>query len=524
MDTNMDKKEQEPIKLLNLFIRFKNVLSTLWILILVLALLGGAFTAYRDKKAFVPMYEAKAIFTVDAGYTSGDILGTSAYYDQYAAEQLAAAFPRLMTTDMMRDIVNQQLPKGYANGTPNAVAVADSNMLRLTVSSNNPQDAYDYLNALIDCFPVVAANMVENPKVKIVSSATVPTEPYNSYQPVKSALKGGVLGAVLAVAFIFCCALLTRTIQTTDELKESVNVPILVALPKLPQKKRRSGKTELLTADSDLNMTESFRGLRVKIKKMLTGQTKKSILVTSTLAGEGKTTIAINLAMSLVQDGYKVVLLDADLRSQSVARSLGEKATGYGMMDCLRDESQNALDCVRTSDTYKLDFVSARSTDKRHYTLHGKDVDRVIQDLMAEYDYVVIDTPPCDIVSDTVELCRHADCVIYVVKQDYAQKGQVLNTIASLHEKDVRLSGLIFNGVPRFHRQYGYGYKSAYGYGYDYGYRKYAHSSQYGYGKYGYYSKYASKYTGKSSERKAHSHSGGSSKLKGKSSQHRRSK
>lgn len=505
----LDKQEQEPIKLLNLFIRYKNVFVNLWPVILILAVLLGSFTAIRDKRGFIPMYEAKAIFTVDAGYNPGDIFGSAAYYDQYAAEQLAAAFPRLMTTDMMRDLVNQQVPKGYANGTPNAVAVADSNMLRLTVVSNDPQDAYDYLVALIDCFPRVAGNMVENPQVKIVSSPTdpneVPPQPINSYQPVKSALKGGLIGVALGLLIILGCALLTRTIQTTDEMKESVNIPILVALPKVDKKKRRNGQEELITAESDLNMTESFRGLRVKIKKILENKTGKSILITSTLAGEGKTTVAINMALSLKQDGHKVVLLDADLRSQSVARSLGEKATGFGMMDCLRDENQDPLDCVRVSEKHQLEFISARSTDKRHYFIDGKAVDRVIAQLLTQYDYVVIDTPPCDIVSDTAELCRHADSVIYVVKQDYAQKGQVLNAITALHEKDVKITGIIFNGVPRFHRQYGYGYKSAYGYGYDYGYRKYAHSSQYGYGKYG-YSKYASKYTGKTSERRSHSH------------------
>lgn len=501
----LDKQEQEPIKLLNLAIRYKNVFVNLWPIILVLAVLLGTFTTIRDKRAFVPMYEAKAIFTVDAGYNPGDIFGTAAYYDQYAAEQLAAAFPRLMTTDMMRDLVNQQVPKGYANGTPNAVAVADSNMLRLTVTSNDPQDAYDYLVALIDCFPRVAGNMVENPKVKIVSNATVPTQPINSFNPLSSALKGALIGTLVGLLIILGCALLTRTIQTTDEMKESVNIPILVALPKVDKKKRRNGKDELITADADLNMTESFRGLRVKIKKMLDNQTGKSILVTSTLAGEGKTTVAINMALALKQDGHKVVVLDADLRSQSIARSLGEKATGFGMMDCMRDENQDPLDCVRVSEKHQLEFVSARSTDRRHYSVDGKAVDRVIARLLTQYDYVVVDTPPSDIVSDTTELCRHADCVIYVVKQDYAQKGQVLNAITALHQKDVKLSGIIFNGVPRFHRQYGYGYKSSYGYGYDYGYQKYAYASQYGYGKYG-YSKYASKYTGKSSERRSQSH------------------
>lgn len=489
----MENNEQERIKLINLAIRFKNAFFQMWPLILVLAVAGGIFTGIRAKKNFVPMYESKAIFTVDAGYTPGDIFGTSAYYDQYAAEQMAAAFPRLLTTDMMRDLVIQQLDKGYIPGTATAEAIADSNMLRLTVTSRDPQDAYDYLTAIIECYPQVAVYMIENPQVKIVTSPNVPTEPYNDFSLVKSAAKGIALGAAAAILFIFCCALLTRTIQTTDELKESLNLPILVALPKVAKKRRRSGANDLLTADSDPNMTESFRGLRVKVKKMLEDPQKKTLLVTSTLAGEGKTTVAINLAMSLVQDGHKVVILDADLRSQSIARSLGEKAAGYGLMDCMRDPDLSVLDCLRSSETYKVDFISGRSTDKRHYSIDGNVIMKVLDELKQHYDYVIMDTPPVDVVSDTTTLCRYADCVLYVVKQDYAQKGQVINSVTALHQKDVKISGCIYNGVPRFHRHYGYGYRSAYGYGYDYGYRKYNYGSQYGYG-YGYgYSKYLKK-------------------------------
>ena len=80
--------------------------------------------------------------------------------------------------------------------------------------------------------------------------------------------------------------------------------------------------------------------------------------------------------------------------------------------------------------------------------------------------------------------------MLYVIKQDYAQKSQVLNSVTSLHNKDVKIAGCIFNGVHQFHRQYGYGYRSSYGYGYDYGYRKYSYGGEYGYG-YGKYGKYA---------------------------------
>lgn len=480
--TNQD----QPIDLFDLLGRFKNAFFSLWPLVLVLAVLGSGLNYFRAKHSFTPMYESKAIFTVDSGYDTEDIFTTGAYYDQYASQQLAAAFPQMLSMEMMTDLVVQQIPKGYINGYATAEAVADSNMLVLTVHSTDPQDAYDYLCAIIDCYPQVAIYVVDNPQVKIMSSPTLPSKPYNSFSGSDAALTGLLLGLALSLVCIVIKALATHTVQSAEDLKVTVNLPILVTLPKVTQKKRRSGNGTLISADADPNLAEALRGLRVKVKKILNNSGKNTILVTSTIAGEGKTTVSINTALALVRDGHKVVLLDADLRSQSVAPTLGEPVVGNGLMNCLKDKSLNILDCVRKTQN-GLHFISGPSTDKRHYAINPKSIQQIVQTLSSQYDYVVIDTPPSEVVSDTAALCRCADCVLYVVRQDYAQKSQILNAVTSLHNKDVKISGCVLNGVPQSHHSYGYGY----------GYGKYNKYSRYGrYGKYSRYSKY-SKYTPK---------------------------
>ena len=504
-----DKPGVEPVHLLKLLIRFKNAFLQMWILVFVLSIVMGGVSWYRAKRAFVPMYETKAIFTLDTGYAPEDIFGAGAYYDQYAAQQLASAFPMIISTDMMRDLVVQELEKGYINAQAKAEAVADSNMLVLTATGNNPKDIYDYLRALIKCYPQVAVFMVDQPQVKIVASPTLPTEPYNHFEGGKIAVMGALKGAFIGLAFIMLCALLTKTIQTTEELKKAVNLPILIALPKVELKKRRNNANVLITAESDPNLTESMRGLRMKVKKMLNDTDKKVILVTSTLAGEGKTTIAINIAAALARDGHRVLLMDADLHSQSVARALGEATDCNSLLDCMGPKPVPVFSCVRTSESQKVDFISGRNTDKRHYTLNINKVNSLLEELRSQYDYIVIDTPPNDVVSDAMALCRCASCILYVVRQDHVQRNQVINSIASMHAKGITISGCIFNGVPKFHRQYGYGYRYGYGYGYDYGNKKYHYGDKYTYNRYRYssygsyrsYSSYSS-YLPKKSKKK----------------------
>lgn len=488
----MEPKVQDPIKLINVMIRVKNAFFQLWPVVVILAILGGVVSFTRAKNSFFSIYESKAIFTVESAYTVDDIFGTAAYQDQYAAQQLAAAFPRLLSTEMMSDLVTEELGKGYIPGVASAYAVVDTNMLVLTVQSTVPQDAYDVLCAIIECYPQVAVYMVDNPQVKIMTSPTVPTEPINSFNGWLSAIKGTAIGVLIGLVIIFAIGLLTRTIQTADELKSAINLPILVALPKVTQKKRRSGNQLMITAGTDPNMAESLRGLRLKVKKNLENCERKTVLVTSTIAGEGKSTVALNLAKALARDGHKVVVLDADLRSQSVARMLGEMAVGNGLLECLENPELDVMEQVRTDKTGTLSFLSGRSTDKRHYSIEYRSMRRILQVLSDNFEYVVMDAPPSEVVSDATSLCRYAECVLYVVKQDYAKRSQVINSITSLHQKDIKIAGCIFNGVPLFHRQYGYGYRSSYGYGYDYGYRKYTgYGSRYGYG----YSKYSKEKT-----------------------------
>lgn len=489
----MDQQNPDKLDLINIIIRFKNAFLQLWPLMLVMSILLAGLSVYLAQRSFVPMYQSKAIFTVEAGGETEDIFGTSAYMDQYAAQQMAANFPLLLNTAVMNDLVVEQLERGYVNGTASAQSVSDSNMLVLTVRSNNAQDAYDYLCAIIKCYPQVAVYMFDNPQIIIVEPPTMPSAPYNGFTPVGPAVKGVLAGVALSMALMLLLALSSRTIQTADELKATINLPILVALPKVTLKKRRKSKNAVITPDINSNMSESLRGLRMKIKKHLEDGNKKTILITSTLAGEGKTTVAVNLAQSLVKDGHKVVVLDADFRRQSVARYLGEKSTGESLMDCLKDPELSITKCIRSA-TDGLCFVSGRSTDKRQYTIEHRAMRKVLDDLSKEFDYIVIDTPPSEVVSDATPLCRYADCVAYVIRQDYAKRSQVLNAVTALHQKDVNITGCVFNGVPQYQRQYGYGYRSVYGYGYDYGYRKYTYGNKYGYGsrygKYG-YGKYA---------------------------------
>ncbi len=459
----------ETIDLVALIPRMFKQLKRFWILVLVLMVLMSGVNYLRARRSYVPMYESKATFSVSSGYGEDDVFAASYYYDNTAAKDLAAAFPHLLSTDMMRDQMLLQLDKSYINGSVTASSVADTNLFELRVSSASPQDAYDILNAVIVCYPKVAVMMVENPQVAVRQEPTMPTVPYNTFSGTGSAVTGAILGLALGLGIVLVAAILNKTITSPQELKQVVNLPMLGTMPHVtPKNRTKKGHQDvMIRAEREPEFAEALRGLRMKIHKILDPQGGKVIMLTSTMPGEGKSTIAANLAISLAAEGKKVVLVDGDLRNQLVARLLGSAACPKSLMDCLASPRLSVLRCLQSDERTKVYYLSGTSIKKRYYNLDIRAVNRVLEELKRHFDYVVLDSPPCGIVSDTALLGSAAECLLYVIKQDHASRNQILEALTGLDERDLTISGCVLNDVPRsrlrYARGYSYGYSKKYG-------------------------------------------------------------
>ena len=221
-------------------------------------------------------------------------------------------------------------------------------------------------------------------------------------------------------------------------------------------------------------MTESLRGLSLKLRKKLAGAQNRVIMITSSASGEGKTTIAVNLARTLAEDGNSVVVVDADLRKQSVAEQFGSQDAGRGLMVCMKNPKVPVLDCLKQSDCENLMYLSGKSVEKGHYSIDARGLKGIFQTLNEEFDYVIVDTPPCGVVADTLLMCHFAGIVLYVVRPDRATEPQIVDNVTTMYDRNIPIDGFVFNGQSRLSRRYGYGYRYGYGsrYGYGYGYGK----------------------------------------------------
>lgn len=435
----------------------------LWLGIL-LVLLASAALCGRTYLSYTPSYQAKASFTV---YVSNPLQAGIRTYNAATAQQMAKTFPYILTSGALNDMVMQELGIS-AMPAVSANVLENTNIFTLTVTSSDPQLAYDVLNAVITYYPDVAEFVVGPTTMNLLDESGVPSVPVNS-RNYKSAIKKGVVGGLVVwVAVVLLFSFMRSTVHNETELKQLVNLRCLGMLPmtKAAHRRGRNSRGTLLIDDNDkYGFSESIRLLRIRTEKEMRAYNRKVLLVSSAIPGEGKTTVASNLALALAQKGKRTLLIDCDLRNPSVA-SIWEQEGVPGFAAFLTGK-------------VKAGEIIRRQQEKNLYVVYGgppaSDASELLSKPEAQYfiqavrnvfDYVILDTPPCSMLPDAAEMAELADCALYVIRQDYAPKGRVLEGAQMLSDGNLPLMGCVMNCVKRGALGGSYSY---YGYGYGHG-------------------------------------------------------
>lgn len=454
---------------------------------LILALLFGGLMAFRSRNPSAVTYTCRAVFAVSANYSSStDILSYNYYYDSAAATQLSATFPYILGSDAMKMLIRQDLGTDSINGTISASSVADAGLFVLSVTSQNPDDAYNILNSIIRVYPQAATAVLGDTQITMIDEPVLPTEPDSSDESSGQIFTWFLMGLVLGLVLIFLISLLRKTVHAAEDLRSLVNLPCLAYLPQVRLKRRSKNTNQNITIQNSktgIDFRESVRMLRLKTAKALENvEGCKVILVTSTLPNEGKSTVSTNLALSFAAEGSRVILVDADLRNQSLKGTLGIDAPSEGLVELLNHKT-NQFRLLNVPHSTLL-LLSGDETDAHpQRLLDSKRMGKIIDSLKQQLDYIIIDTPPAGILSDAATLAKYADAALYVVRQDLASTTQIYDSIQALATSEVKIIGSVLNGTQAGTNRYGYG--SKYGYSYGYG-SKYGNGYGYRYGKYGY--------------------------------------
>ena len=231
------QEAESKIDIFELLYDYLRGLKKIWWLIPVLVCLFGGLLYARDVMRYQPMYKSQASFTVSTVTASGNSYSYSFYYDTSTVKQMASTFPYILESNLLIDLVKNDLGVEYINGAISASAIADSNLFTLTVTSSNPQDAYDILRAVINHYSEVSAYVIGDTQLNMIEAPKLAEAPYNKKNGFDSAVKGAAAGLLLAIILQLIYGKMRKTIRKEDEIKDVLNVQCLGVVPKVVFKK-----------------------------------------------------------------------------------------------------------------------------------------------------------------------------------------------------------------------------------------------------------------------------------------------
>ena len=288
-----------------------------------------------------------------------------------------------------------------------------------------------------------------------------------------------VLGVGLPVGVIYLIGLTKFKIEGRADVEKLTSLPVVGDIPLADEK---TGSIAVFENQNNL-MSETFRNVRTNLQFMLENG-KNVILVTSTISGEGKSFISANLAISLSLLGKKVVIVGLDIRKPGLNKVFNIPKKEHGITQYLTNTTANLMDFVQPSDINKNLFILPGGTVPPNPTelLARGGLEKAIETLKANFDYVILDTAPVGMVTDTLLIGRVADLSVYVCRADYTHKAEftLINELAEnnkLPNLCIAVNGLDLNsrkygyyyGYGKYGKYYGYGKRYGYGYGEKHG-------------------------------------------------------
>lgn len=302
---------------------------------------------------------------------------------------------------------------------------------------------------------------------RVIDKAIVSTEPVKPKRMlllVLSMLAGLSIGVILA----FVKEMLDDTIRDPEDVRNRIGEQLLGILPLMKDRRDSTEAAITFSKDSRGTFSESIRTIRTGVVLSGIDSPHKVLVVTSSVPGEGKTVISANLAIAFGQMG-KVLLIDADMRRPSVAKSFGISLSAPGLSNLVA-ETAEAKSCIHRVESLGIDVIPAGLVPPNPLELlSSKRFAAVLASLEKHYDRIIIDSAPCEVVSDALVLSTYANALIYVVRSDSTHSKAVKSGITRLRQAGAPITGVVLNQVDidkgsRYGGYYYGGYYDQYGY------------------------------------------------------------
>jgi capsular exopolysaccharide synthesis family protein len=427
----------------------------LWLVILfgVIAAGTAGFVSYEQPKEYAAT--AVALVNPTQNVVPNARTGVS------DTDQLVQTYIRLVSVAPVRDSLarlGNVGPDDANSAKITATREPNTTLVDVTIQSGNPQSAQAMAQAFVPAFNASLNQLQQEIQgadpstrlqamVPVRTPAAAPTTPV-SPQPLRDAAIALVAGLVLGGALGFVLEHLDNTIKTDFDVRTKLQLPVLGSAIRYDAPDGGRDEVALVTRDHPHEaMAEAYRAIRTSLLYSSISNQAKSIVVTSSVPGEGKTSTATNIAVALAQAGKQVILVDADFRRPAIHKVFGMAANvGLGNM-ILRDRPASML--IQATSQPNLRIIPSGPVPPNPSELLGSgEMVSVISGLQSIADFVIYDTPPERAATDATILAAATQGVILVVEQGRTKVSDIRRTVDTLTAVNAKILGVVLNKIP----------------------------------------------------------------------------
>ena len=440
---------------------FFNYIKSKIVFIVILVAMFLSFILLYDLKIKTPMYKTYTTIVLTQSDSQKGTTSTITQNDILLNKNLVSTYSEIIKSELiLEQVINNLGIKATATELSNNIQVAalnDTEILKISVSNADPEVAASLANEIADVFTTEIKKIYKIDNVSTIDRAKVPKEVANNTFK-RDIVLAVFLGIFMGIGIIFILYYFDDTIKSNEDIEEKIGLPVLSKIFKSDVSKK--DKTELvLSKYPKALVSESIKTLRTNLQFSSVDEDIKTILVTSSMPGEGKSFVSANLAIAFAQARKRVLLVDCDMR-KGRQHLLFNVSNSKGLSKLLisKVKPSEIADYINQTQIKNLSLLTRGSCPPNPSELLGsKKNKQVIDILKKDYDIIIFDGAPCNGISDSLIMSSLIDKVIIVSAEGITPKEIIENTKNSLEKVDASVAGIVINKVNRKNVKY-YGY------------------------------------------------------------------
>ncbi len=386
------------------------------------------------------------------------------YNDVLLNQKLVPTYGELVRSRLVADEVIRSLNLGISydefKEKVQVSLVDDTEIIKIQVIDKDRELAVKIANRVSEEFMWTVKVKMKVENIQIIDRAQLPQNPI-SPRKLLNMLVAAVFGFMIGIFLVFLLEYLDNTYKTANDIERNLQLPVLGAIPSISS----MGKETMLKNDSKSSIAEAFRTMRTNIQFMNIDRYIKTLAVTSSTMGEGKSTVVANLAISFARDDKKVLIIDCDLRKPRIHKIFGipniQGLTNIIMgAKALEEVSYNLIGIK------ELSMIASGPIPPNPSELLGsKGMKEFLELAKGEYDIIIIDTPPVGIVTDAAIISTYTDATIFVIKAGETEIAHTEHAKELLDKVNANIIGAVLNNIDLKDCKYGgYQYTQYYNY------------------------------------------------------------